>query len=212
VQRYDDGLLLATPGALEHYDQVVLACHSDQARTILGDTASPQERRLLGAIGYQANRAVLHTDAALLPRDPALWSAWNYLSSKDELNQRPVSVSYLINRLQPLPFKTPVMVSLNPQRAPAADKVIAEFDYAHPLFDGPAIAAQRQLASISGQRGIWYCGAWTGYGFHEDGLKSGLRVANALGCKAPWQGTEVEDPASGRPLTAQPESLSELAA
>jgi len=155
---------------------------------------------------------VLHTDAALLPRDPALWSAWNYLSSKDELNQRPVNVSYLINRLQPLPFKTPVMVSLNPQRAPAAGKVIAEFDYAHPLFDGPAIAAQRQLSSISGQHGVWYCGAWTGYGFHEDGLKSGLKVANALGCKAPWQGAEVVEPVSGRPLTAQPESLSELAA
>lgn len=212
VQRYDDRLLLETPGALERFDQVVLACHSDQARTILGETATAQERRLLGVIRYQANRAVLHTDAALLPRDPALWSAWNYLSSKDEPNLRPVSVSYLINRLQSLPFKTPVMVSLNPQRAPAADKVIAEFDYAHPLFDGPAIAAQRQLASISGQRGVWYCGAWTGYGFHEDGLKSGLKVANALGCKAPWQGTEVEDPLTGSPLAKEPESFSELAA
>ena len=212
VQRDAKGLLLATPGALERFDQVVLACHSDQARTILGYTASPQERRLLGAIRYQANRAVLHTDAALLPRDPALWSAWNYLSSKDQLNHHPVSVSYLINRLQPLPFKTPVMISLNPQRLPAADKVIAEFDYSHPLFDGSAIAAQRQLDSISGRNGVWYCGAWTGYGFHEDGLKSGLKVANALGCKAPWQGTEVEEPMTGPSLPTQHESLSELAA
>jgi len=188
VLRDDDGVLVMTNGAVEHYDQVVLACHSDQALSLLGNAATSQERRLLGAIRYEANRAVLHTDTALLPRDPTLWSAWNYSSSNDALNQNPVSVSYLINRLQPLPFKTPVMVSLNPQREPAAEKIIAEFDYAHPLFDALAIDAQRQLAALSGQRGVWFCGAWNGYGFHEDGLKSGLKVANAMGCQAPWQG------------------------
>ena len=182
LRREGHGLLLTANGRVERFDQVVLACHSDQALAILGDAATPQERQLLGAIGYAPNRAVLHTDASLLPRDPALWSAWNYSSSKAEAGQQPVSVSYLINRLQPLPFKTPVMVTLNPQRAPAADRVIAEFDYAHPLFDGPAIAAQSQLAKLSGQHGVWFCGAWNGYGFHEDGLKSGLQVANALGC------------------------------
>jgi predicted NAD/FAD-binding protein len=198
VRREENGVLLTTRGAVQPFDQVVLACHSDQAQAILGDDATPEERRLLGAIRYEPNRAVLHTDAALLPRDPALWSAWNYSSRKAELDQQPVSVSYLINRLQPLPFKTPVMVTLNPQREPAVDKVIAEFDYAHPVFDGPAIAAQRQLAELSGQRGVWFCGAWNGYGFHEDGLKSGLSVANAMGCKAPWQGGEGDlSPTSG---------------
>jgi hypothetical protein len=97
---------------------------------------------------------------------------------RQELDRRPVSVSYLINRLQPLPFKTPLMVSLNPQREPKAESVIAEFDYEHPIFDGPAIAAQRELPAISGKRGVWFCGAWNGYGFHEDGLKSALQVAN----------------------------------
>lgn len=194
VQRDAQGVLLTTAGRVERFDQVVLACHSDQALALLGDVATGAERRLLGAIRYEPNRAVLHSDAALLPRNPALWSAWNYSSSQGGLNQRPVSVSYLINRLQPLPFKTPVMVSLNPQREPAAEKIIAEFDYTHPLFDGPAIAAQRQLAEISGRDRVWFCGAWNGYGFHEDGLKSGLRVANALGCKAPWQGGEVDMP------------------
>lgn len=192
VRREAHGVQVVTQGAVEQYDQVVLACHSDQALTLLGKAATSQERSLLGAIRYEANRAVLHTDAALLPRDRALWSAWNYSSANDQLNQNPVSVSYLINRLQPLPFTTPLMVSLNPQRAPAADKVIAEFDYAHPLFDAAAILAQRQLAEISGKHGVWFCGAWNGYGFHEDGLKSGLRVANALGCKAPWQGSGTE--------------------
>ena len=202
VRREQNGVLLTTKSGIERFDQVVLACHSDQAKAILGDAATPEEQRLLGAIRYEPNRAVLHTDAALLPRDPALWSAWNYSSGKAELNQQPVSVSYLINRLQPLPFKTPVMVSLNPQREPAAEKVIAEFDYAHPVFDGPAIAAQRRLAELSGQRGVWFCGAWNGYGFHEDGLKSGLKVANAMGCKAPWQGGEIVEPLSSEPRRA----------
>jgi predicted NAD/FAD-binding protein len=200
VQRDGQGLLLTTDSGQERFDQVVLACHSDQARAILGQAASSEERELLGAIRYQPNRAVLHSDAALLPRDPALWSAWNYSSTQGAAGHHPVSVSYLINRLQPLPFKSPLMVSLNPQREPAADKVIAQFDYAHPLFDAPALAAQRRLAEISGQRGLWFCGAWNGYGFHEDGLKSGLRVANALGCRAPWQGAAAELP----PLPAAP--------
>ena len=189
VRRTDDGLQVITDGAVAYYDQVVLACHSDQALVLLADAATPAERRLLGAIRYEPNRAVLHSDAALLPRNRALWSAWNYLSSAQELDRRPVSVSYLINRLQPLPFKTPLMVSLNPQREPKAESVIAEFDYEHPIFDGPAIAAQRELPALSGTRGVWFCGAWNGYGFHEDGLKSALQVANALACRAPWQGT-----------------------
>ena len=194
LQRRESGIQLHTDGAVEQYDQVVLACHSDQALAILGESATDAERRLLGAIRYAPNRAVLHTDAALLPRSPALWSAWNYLSSAQELDRRPVSVSYLINRLQPLPFKTPVMVSLNPQREPQPAQVIAEFDYAHPIFDGAAIAAQRELPTISGDNGVWFCGAWNGYGFHEDGLKSALRVANALACRAPWQGLSAVPP------------------
>lgn len=188
LKRDPGGVLLRTKNGVERFDQVVLACHSDQALAILGNSATAEERERLAAIRYEPNRAVLHTDAALLPRNPALWSAWNYIATQDGLDQRPVSVSYLINRLQPLPFKTPLMVSLNPRREPAHDKVIAVFDYAHPLFDAPAIAAQGRLASLSGQHGVWFCGAWNAYGFHEDGLNSGLKVANALGCKAPWQG------------------------
>jgi predicted NAD/FAD-binding protein len=188
VRRSPSGLTVHSDAAVEPYDAVVLACHSDQSLAILGDAATPAERQLLGAIRYAPNRAVLHTDAALLPRSPALWSAWNYLASAGELDHRPVSVSYLINRLQPLPFRTPLMVSLNPQREPAAEQLIAEFDYAHPIFDAAAIQAQRELPAISGTDGVWFCGAWNGYGFHEDGLQSALQVANALGCRAPWQG------------------------
>jgi predicted NAD/FAD-binding protein len=159
------------------YDHVVLACHSDQSAALLTD-ATATERALLGAIKYQPNRAVLHTDARCLPHRRATWSAWNYESRNQREAQ--VCVHYLINKLQPLPFKSPVIVSLNPITEPAANQIVDEFDYAHPVFDGPAIAAQQRLTEIQGRDHVWFAGAWTGYGFHEDGLKSGLAVATAI--------------------------------
>lgn len=194
VTREATGLHVVHAGGAERFDQVVLACHSDQALALLGARASEGQRATLAAIRYQPNRAVLHTDPALLPRDRAVWSAWNYWAGSGQPDQRPVSVSYLINRLQPLPFTTPVVVTLNPARELAATQRLAEFAYAHPVLDGPAIAAGQQLDTIQGEGGIWLCGAWTGYGFHEDGLKSALRVANALGVRAPWQAVQAADP------------------
>lgn len=161
----------------EMFDHVVLACHSDETLALLAD-ASPGERATLGAIRYLPNRAVLHTDAALLPMKRA-WSAWNY-ESRNTQGDTQVCVHYLINRLQPLPFHTPVIVSLNPVREPRAERVIREFAYSHPLFDQAAIHAQRALPSLQGERNTWFAGAWTGYGFHEDGLKSGLSAATRL--------------------------------
>eukprot|EP00825_Cyclidium_porcatum_P010230 TRINITY_DN1523_c0_g1_i21.p2 TRINITY_DN1523_c0_g1~~TRINITY_DN1523_c0_g1_i21.p2 ORF type:complete len:381 (-),score=80.18 TRINITY_DN1523_c0_g1_i21:914-2056(-) len=187
VTREGIGLRVTHAGGSEHFDQVVMACHSDQAKAILGFTASDAQRDVLSAIRYQPNRAVLHTDRALLPRDEKLWSAWNYFAGEGEPGDQPVGVSYLINKLQPLPFKAPVVVTLNPAREPDPAKVLAEFDYAHPIFDGPAIAAQQRLASVQGENGIWLAGAWGSYGFHEDGLKSALRVVNGMGIRAPWQ-------------------------
>jgi predicted NAD/FAD-binding protein len=113
-----------------------------------------------------------------MPRLRSVWSSWNYLS--DGGDEPAVSVSYLLNRLQPLPFTTPLMLTLNPLVEPREDAVLAEFDYAHPVFDGAAIAAQRRLAELQGRRQVWLAGAWTGFGFHEDGLKSGLAVAQAI--------------------------------
>ena len=186
----------------ERFDQVVLACHSDQALALLDDASDP-ERDILGAIRYQANEAVLHTDARLLPRDRKLWSAWNYFAGSGDPGEQPVGVSYLINRLQPLPFDTPVVVTLNPAREPDPAKVIAEFDYDHPIFDASAIAAQQRLADdrlgIQGEGGVWLAGAWGRFGFHEDGLRSALRVANLMGIAAPWQTV----PASLSPAVAR---------
>jgi predicted NAD/FAD-binding protein len=188
----------------EIFDQVVLACHSDQSLAILGMSASDGQRDVLSAIRYQPNRAVLHTDAALLPRDRRLWSAWNYVAAGEAGDSQPVGVSYWINCLQPLPFQTPVVVTLNPVREPDPAKVIAEFDYAHPIFDGPAMAAQQRLADVQGENGVWLAGAWGSYGFHEDGLRSALRVANGLGVLAPWQGQAA---AQGHDACAQSASV-----
>ena len=177
-------------GRTENFSQVVFACHSDQALALLDDAAEA-EKEVLSRLRYQHNRAVLHMDISLLPRNRDAWSAWNYITGGGGPDSRPVSVSYLINKLQPLPFERPVIVTLNPTHAPRPDSVIEQFDYAHPIFDRAAIDAQRELPAIQGKRHTWYCGAWTGFGFHEDGLKSALSVANALGVLAPWQSREL---------------------
>jgi predicted NAD/FAD-binding protein len=191
VRRRDTFVEVETAtGECERYDQVVLACHSDQSLRLLGD-ASAAESDLLGRIRYEPNVALLHTDADFLPRSREAWSAWNYHAARGSPARRPVSVSYLINKLQPVPFSTPVIVTLNPTTAPRPESVLARFDYAHPAFDGPAIEAQARLHAVQGRRRTWFCGAWTRYGFHEDGLRAGLAVANALGCFAPWQAQEV---------------------
>jgi len=159
------------------FDHAVLAAHSDQSLQLLHD-ANDAERAVLAAVGYQPNKAVLHTDASCLPESRKAWSAWNYESTGP--GESRVCVHYLLNKLQPLPVKTPVIVSLNPIHAPDPAKVLARFDYAHPVFDGPAVSAQQKLLSLQGARNTWFAGAWTGYGFHEDGLKSGLSVAAAI--------------------------------
>ncbi len=211
VTRDENGLQLTHAAGSAYFDSVVMACHSDQSLAILGSSASDAQRDVLSAIRYQPNRAVLHTDRALLPRDEKLWSAWNYFSAAvDSEGERPVGVSYLINKLQPLPFKTPVVVTLNPAREPDPQKIIAQFDYAHPIFDGAAIAAQQQLAAIQGENGIWLAGAWGSYGFHEDGLKSALRVVNGMGLHAPWQDAAAAVPSASAPL-APALAASELA-
>lgn len=177
----DAGVMVHSTAGVERFDDVVLASHSDQSLAMLGNVASPAERSVLGHIAYHRNRAVLHTDTALLPRNPRAWAAWNYERAADPSREdRAVCLHYLINRLQPLPWAQEVVVSLNPLREPHADTVIAEYDYAHPVFDAPAIEAQARLATIQGRSRIWFAGAWAGYGFHEDGLKSGLEVASHL--------------------------------
>lgn len=166
-----------TDGGTHRFDHAVLACHSDQALSLLTD-AGDAERALLSAVRYQPNRAVLHTDASFLPKQQKAWSAWNYQSRSGD--EPEVCVHYLINKLQPLPFSTPVIVSLNPIDEPRPECILDTFHYAHPVFDAAATSAQRSLPSMQGEGNVWFAGAWSGYGFHEDGLKSGLAVAQAI--------------------------------
>jgi predicted NAD/FAD-binding protein len=178
------GVEVWTDAAREHFDTVVLACHSDQALALLADP-SDAEREVLGAVRYHDNRAVLHTDTSVLPRRRRAWAAWNYERAPNaDRESASVCLHYLINRLQPVPFTTPVIVSLNPLRRPAAGTVHGEFDYAHPVFDRAAVAAQAKLPALQGRRDTWFCGAWTRYGFHEDGLASGLAVAERIAARS----------------------------
>lgn len=193
VTRSAHGVLVATDGGTERFDHVVLATHSDQSLALLGD-ASLAEQAVLGAIRYQPNRAVLHTDQTVLPRRRAAWAAWNYQAAgpgagEGERAGAPVCVHYLLNKLQPLPWPQPVIVSLNPLRQIDRSRVMAEYRYAHPVFDLAALRAQGEVAALQGRRNTWFAGAWMGYGFHEDGLKAGL--AAARGIRATLEGEAV---------------------
>jgi predicted NAD/FAD-binding protein len=180
IERDASGVRVHTDGRAEHFDRVVLATHPDQALALLAQP-SPQERALLGAIRYQDNEAVLHTDTQVLPRARSAWAAWNYERAADPGQESArVCLHYLINRLQPLPFTQPVIVSLNPVRPIAQEQVLGRYTYAHPVFDGAAIRAQALLPQLQGRQHTWFCGAWMGYGFHEDGLKAGQEAARAL--------------------------------
>jgi predicted NAD/FAD-binding protein len=175
---------VSTDTGTELFDKVVIATHSDQALSML-QAPSPAEQSALGAIRYQPNRAVLHTDTSVLPKKKIAWAAWNYERAQQtdrESSHQSTSVClhYLLNMLQPLPFAQSVVVSLNPLRAIARQHIMGEFDYAHPVFDLAAIRAQGEVTALQGQQNTYFCGAWTGYGFHEDGLKSGLKVAEHI--------------------------------
>ena len=177
IERNGSEARVFTASGSEDFDGVVLACHADQALSLLAQP-SPQEQALLGAIRYHPNKAVLHTDTSVMPKKKLAWAAWNYERATDlGLESSRVCLHYWINRLQPLPFSEDVVVSLNPVRAIDPSKVLGEYDYAHPVFDLAAIQAQSQLSSLQGQQNTWYAGAWMGYGFHEDGFKAGRDAA-----------------------------------
>ena len=192
ITREIGGVTLHTEAGAERFDHVVIAAHADQALAMLGDP-DDAERALLSKFAYAPNHAVLHSDPRLMPLRRRVWSAWNFLQG-GEAGSGP-AVTYWMNRLQQLDTKMPLLVTLNPHTPPDPALVHWQGTYAHPLFDAAAIAAQRQLWSLQGSHNTWFCGAYFGAGFHEDGLQAGLAVAEQLGGGLrPWQ---VADP-SGR--------------
>ncbi len=171
VARDAQGVRLVTDAQVERFDAVVLACHADQSLALLGEDASDEERATLGAIRFPSRRAVLHTDASVLPAARGAWAAWNC---------EPGGLHCLLNRTQPLPVAQPVLASFGGSRTIAPERVLGAFDVAHPVFDVEAVRAQWRLPALQGRYHTWYAGAWCGDGFHEDGWKAGLHAARAL--------------------------------
>lgn len=188
IERTPHGVVVHdSHGGRDSYDHVVIASHSDQALAMLSD-ADERERAILGAIGYAPNTIYLHRDVRLMPKRRRAWASWNFLRwQRMDVAENDVAVTYWMNRLQGIDEDKPLFVSLNPPFAPAAELTFGKYMFEHPRFNIAAFAAQKHLSEIQGQRHTWFCGAWTGYGFHEDGLRSGLAVAEALGASAPWQ-------------------------
>lgn len=186
VWREADGVAVrSADGRVRLFDRVVIACHGDEAAALVADKDA-DETTILGAFSYQRNRAVLHSDERQMPVRRRVWSSWNYLGRRQAEADRDVAVTYWMNRLQALPTDFPLFVTLNGFDPIPVDKTIAAFDYDHPVFDAKAMAAQQALPSIQGRGGLWYCGSYCGYGFHEDGLASAVAVARRLGVEAPW--------------------------
>ena len=186
ITRATDGVtVIDDDGHAALYDELVVATHADEALALLGD-ADADERGILGAFSYSRNVAWLHEDAVLMPRRRAAWSSWNYLHDARDEAATPLCVSYWMNRLQPLATQREIFVTLNPSKPPDMSRVHGRFDYEHPIFTNDTARAQSLSAGIQGRRRTWFCGAWLGHGFHEDGLQSGLWVAANLGAAAPW--------------------------
>jgi predicted NAD/FAD-binding protein len=188
IKRTSHGVVVRdSDGCSETYDHVVIASHSDQALAMLED-ADNCERRILGAIGYAPNTVYLHRDIRLMPRRKRAWASWNFLRwEREGTADNDVAITYWMNNLQGIDDEKPLFVSLNPPFEPAEELTFGKYRCEHPQFNAAAFAAQKRLNEIQGRRHTWFCGAWTGYGFHEDGLQSGLAVAEALGAVAPWR-------------------------
>jgi predicted NAD/FAD-binding protein len=187
ITRHNNGVDVTSAGSgTQRYDHIVIATHADQALALLTD-ASSRERALLTPFRYSRNLAVLHCDRRLMPKRRKVWSSWNYIGTRQVDNTDALTVTYWMNRLQNLGTDTPLFVTLNPAQPPHAGTIFYSEIYEHPLLDTAAMAAQTKLWSLQGRNRTWFCGAYFGAGFHEDGLQSGLAVAEALGgVRRPW--------------------------
>ncbi|MBL8298115.1 MAG: FAD-dependent oxidoreductase [Rhodanobacteraceae bacterium] len=195
LRRDADGVEVEAGGRRERFDHAVVACHSDEALALLAD-ADTREHEILGAIPYQSNDTILHTDTRLLPRQRKAWAAWNaYVPAQADAV---CTVSYWMNRLQNLTTTTPLIVTLNRSAAIDPAKVLRRLHYRHPVYTEAAVAAQTRQGEIQGKRRTWFAGAYWGWGFHEDGLRSAVAVARALGVE--WPGAaSTTDPDLLRP-------------
>jgi predicted NAD/FAD-binding protein len=187
VRRCPTCVTVQTSARTRDYDAVVLATHPPQTRGILGDEMTGTEREVLGAFDYWDNDVVIHTDESFMPHERRAWASWNWFTESSDMDKAALVLTYRFNTLQELPAGTPtLMETLNIDRPPAEGSILAELSFQHPMYSRAAVAAQARLPEIQGADRIWFAGAWTRYGFHEDGLLSGVRVAEALGAVVPW--------------------------
>lgn len=187
IRRDGAGVLISTAAGEQHFDAVVCATHTDTTLKMLAD-ADVGETAILGGIPYNESRCVLHTDESFLPKRRNAWASWNYTHPIDEIHDQPISGSYWMNKLQGIAGPVNYIVTLNPQREVAREKVIYDIVYHHPHYGPESVMTHQRLPEIQGKRGIWFAGAWTAYGFHEDGLKSGLRAVQGIdaSCLPVW--------------------------
>jgi predicted NAD/FAD-binding protein len=175
-----------TQGQTEIYDHVVITCHADEALKMM-DSPRADVADVLGQFDYQDNQIVVHSDTSFMPREKKCWASWVYLSENREDKKQSVALSYWMNNLQGLDPAYPLIVTLNPDRRPLEDLILDEHTFSHPIFDLKAIKAQDKIKALQGQDGVWFCGAYQRYGFHEDGLLSAVNVAKAMGVTIPWE-------------------------
>ena len=189
ISKSKEGIRVHYQDGIKTFDKVILACHADQSSEILIENFS-EEANLLKDFKYQKNTSILHSDINFMPKRKSVWSSWNYIT--ETRNSGSLSITYWMNELQGINSSKPILLSLNPKILPNPDLIYGQYSYSHPILDNNAINIQKKLSSIQGKNNLWFCGAWTGFGFHEDGVKSAVEIANSHNIDLPWfQSKEV---------------------
>ena len=189
ISKSKEGIRVHYQDGIKTFDKVILACHADQSSEILIEDFS-EEANLLKDFKYQKNTSILHSDINFMPKRKSVWSSWNYITETG--NSGNLSITYWMNELQGISSPKPILLSLNPKILPNPDLIYGQYSYSHPILDNNAINIQKKLSSIQGKNNLWFCGAWTGFGFHEDGVKSAVEIANSHNIHLPWfQSKEV---------------------
>ena len=189
ISKSKEGIRVHYQDGIKTFDKVILACHADQSSEILIENFS-EEANLLKDFKYQKNTSILHSDISFMPKRKSVWSSWNYITETG--NSGNLSITYWMNELQGINSPKPILLSLNPKILPNPDLIYGQYSYSHPILDNNAINIQKKLSSVQGKNNLWFCGAWTGFGFHEDGVKSAVEIANSHNIDLPWfQSKEV---------------------
>jgi len=187
ISQAEESVNIHSSLGVKKFDEVILACHADQSFNLVKENFIDQAN-LLQNFKYQKNISILHSDINYMPKRKSVWSSWNYITETDSSGN--LSVTYWMNELQKIKSNLPILLSLNPKKLPNPKLIYGQYTYSHPVFDSNAFQVQNNLSNLQGKNKIWFCGAWTGFGFHEDGIKSAAEIAQFFNIKLPWLNTE----------------------